>query len=211
MSGGASGAPRLVLATQNRGKAKELETFFRGLIQVESLADHPGIIMPPEEGESFLENARTKAEHVARTLGLPALGDDSGLVVDALGGEPGVRSARYAEGSDADRYQKLLQVMHGIEPAARGARFVCALAFATPGGDIELTEGRVEGRIGDAPRGEAGFGYDPVFLPEGAPGRTMAELSAEEKQGLSHRGEALRKMAPRVLGYFSLAGGGGAP
>lgn len=207
----AAAPARLVLATQNRGKARELESFLRGLVRVESLADHPELRLPPEDGQTFLENARLKAEYVSSALGLPALGDDSGLAVDALGGAPGVRSARYAEGSDRDRYLKLLGALVGLEADRRGARFVCGLAFAAPGEPTVLTEGFVAGRIGVAPRGEGGFGYDPVFLPDAAPGRTMAELSVEEKQALSHRGEALRRMEPRLLEYFSLAGRAGSP
>lgn len=207
-----SGAPaRLVLATQNRGKARELELFFEGRLPIQSLADFPELVMPPEDGLTFQDNARAKAEFVRDALGLPALGDDSGLMVDALGGAPGVRSARYAPGSDRDRYEKLLAELRGIEPGRRGARFVASLAFAAPGRPTVLAEGQVLGWIAESPRGEGGFGYDPVFLPAAAPGRSMAELSAAEKQGISHRGQALRSVAPALVEYFSLAGRLGSP
>lgn len=201
----------LILATQNRGKALEIERFFGGQLRVQSLAEHPQVELPEESGSTFAENARIKAEHVARSLGTAALGDDSGLEVDALLGAPGVRSARYAPGSDEDRYRKLLHALAGAPDLERGARFVCALAFAAPDQDTVICEGEVLGRIAEAPRGHNGFGYDPVFLPEAAPGRTMAELGPAEKQSISHRGEALRRIQPLVRKYFSLAGDGALP
>ncbi len=210
-SSGSGVPPRLVLATQNRGKAREFEAFFLGRLRVESLADHPEVVMPEEAGATFEANARQKAEHIATVLGLPALGDDSGLAVDALAGAPGVHSARYAEGTDKDRYNKLLSVLQGIDASARTARFVCALAFAAPGAHTAVATGEVRGEIAASPRGEGGFGYDPVFLPAATPGRTMAELSPAEKQAISHRGEALLRLQPTLLAYFSLAAGGAPP
>lgn len=194
--------PILVLATGNPGKAKEVQSILQGVL-VQTLKDHPSIEMPPEDGETFADNAVLKAEHVAKVLGCAVLADDSGLEVDALDGAPGVRSARFAPGSDADRYTKLLEVMKDVPDDARGARFRCAMAFARPGAATQVTEGRCEGQIARSPSGQGGFGYDPVFaLPEG--GRTMAELSSAEKNGLSHRGEALAAMADVLKGHFSL-------
>jgi XTP/dITP diphosphohydrolase len=194
--------PVLVLATGNAKKVVEVQGYLPAL-EVRSLADHPSIAMPPEDGETFEENAAAKALHVARALGLPVLADDSGLEVDALGGAPGVRSARYAEGSDRDRVVKLLGALEGVPPAARGARFVCALALATPDGRVERVRGTVEGSILAEARGEGGFGYDPVFLVGGG-GRTMAELTLAEKNAISHRGRALAAMRPLLGAYFSL-------
>lgn len=189
---------RLVVATTNEGKVVELRAGLIG-VTVETLKDHPSIVMPEETGDTFEANARLKAEHVARVLGVPALADDSGLVVDALGGAPGVRSARYVDGSDRDRYLALLANLEGVE--ARSCRFVCAMALAVPGSATRVEAGACEGQIGRAPRGEGGFGYDPVFVVED--GRTMAELSVAEKNGRSHRGRALAKMRPHLDALFT--------
>lgn len=193
--------PVLILATGNPGKAREVQALLPD-VEVETLADHPEVVMPPEDGETFAENAQAKAEHVARVLGVPALADDSGLVVDALGGAPGVRSARYAEGSDRDRCAALLAALADVPDGARAARFACAMAFARPGAPTELTEGTCEGEIGRALVGEGGFGYDPLFIVEGAGGRTMAEHAAAEKNAISHRGRALAAMRPHLDRHF---------
>jgi XTP/dITP diphosphohydrolase len=155
---------------------------------------------PPETGETFAANARAKALHVTAETGLPALADDSGLVVDALGGAPGVYSARYGgpDADDADRNALLLDALRDIPPATRTARFVAVVAFSLPDGTVIDTEGRLEGAIADAPRGTNGFGYDPVFLV-GDTGRTLAELTDDEKNGLSHRARALAALRPRLL------------
>lgn len=194
--------PVLVLATGNPGKAKEVQAILQG-VRVQTLKDHPGIEMPPEDGLTFADNAAIKAEHVARVLGCAVLADDSGLQVDALDGGPGVHSARYAEGTDRDRYLKLLEVMTKVPDAERGARFCCAMAFARPGASTQVTEGRCEGHIARAPAGEGGFGYDPVFLLEGST-RSMAELSSAEKNVVSHRGAALAAMSEVLKAHFSL-------
>jgi XTP/dITP diphosphohydrolase len=193
----------LVVATANEGKAVEIRRFLgEASIEVHTLVQYPDIVMPEEVGDTFAENARLKAEHVRRELNVAALADDSGLVVDALGGAPGVRSARYAPGDDAARYVKLLCELEDVPEEARQARFVCAMAFAPPTGELICVEGRTEGRIALAPRGTGGFGYDPVFLlPDG---RTMAELCIEEKNRISHRGRALFAMRPHFLAHFSL-------
>jgi XTP/dITP diphosphohydrolase len=155
---------------------------------------------PPETGETFAANARAKAIHVTAETGLPALADDSGLVVDALGGAPGVYSARYGgpDATDTDRYALLLDALQGVSPEARTARFVAVLALSLPGGTVIDAEGRLEGAIANAARGTNGFGYDPIFLV-GDTDRTLAELTDDEKNGISHRARALAALRPRLL------------
>jgi XTP/dITP diphosphohydrolase len=192
----------LVIATRNKGKRDEFEKLAGGLgLRLRSLDEFPGVVDPPETGSTFRENAIIKARAAALATGAWALGDDSGLCVDALNGAPGIYSARYAEGTDETRWQKLLRELKATPEAQRGASFVCVLALAGPAGDILTTEGRCAGRIGTQPRGSAGFGYDPVFLVEGDPlGRTMAELSDAEKNRISHRGRAFDAMRPHLAG-----------
>jgi len=184
---------RLVLATRNEGKAKEIREALSGLeVDLLTLSDFPEV---HEDGATFSENAKKKALTVAKFTGLPALADDSGLEVDALGGMPGVRSARFAgEGADDDaNNRKLLELLKGLPPERRTARFRCVLALAFPDGEVYTVEGTCEGLIAEEPAGEGGFGYDPLFLiPE--EGRTFAQMTREEKNSLSHRGRALRKL-----------------
>jgi XTP/dITP diphosphohydrolase len=154
-----------------------------------------------EKGDTFEDNAASKARELSRWAVLPALADDSGLEVEALGGEPGVMSARYAgtQGDDAANIARLLREMEGIPAARRRARFVCVLVLASPVGEtIELRE-TCEGTITTARRGDSGFGYDPVFVPAGME-KTMAELSLEEKNAISHRGKALRRLRAMLEG-----------
>jgi XTP/dITP diphosphohydrolase len=191
--------PRLLFATTNPGKVKELRGLVGDAVEVVSLQDLPPIPEPVEDGETFEANAEKKARAYAEASGLPALADDSGLCVDALGGRPGVHSARYAEGDDRARYQKLLGELEGLPEAQRSASFRCALCLAFPGGGVRIEVGRCEGRILTAPRGAHGFGYDPVFFLT-ALGKGLAELTSEEKAGVSHRGQAFRKMRPALLG-----------
>lgn len=183
----------LVIATRNRGKYEEILALLKGLRVLLVPLDRAGPVeVPPEGGDSFQENARRKAAAVAAVTGRLALADDSGLVVDALGGEPGVRSARFGGPSlrDAQRNQLLLARLRGIPTERRTARFCCAVAIAEPGGRLWVTDGTCEGRIVSAPRGENGFGYDPIFeVP--ALGRTLAELDPEAKNRVSHRAQAL--------------------
>lgn len=155
---------------------------------------------PAETGTSFEENALIKARAGALASGLPALADDSGFAVDALSGMPGVLSARWAgarSGDEANR-ELLLEQMRDFAPHKRGARFVSVCALVLPGGDETLTRGEWAGSVALAASGSGGFGYDPVFQPHDAPGRTAAQLSAEEKDALSHRGAALARMLPHL-------------
>lgn len=194
---------RLLVATTNLGKLAELRSLFAGLpVELLSLRDVTIDTHVDEDADTFEGNARKKASEFARRSGLATLADDSGLEVDALGGAPGVRSARYA-GEGADDARNLAKLVEAIGPhAERSARFRCVLAFAAPSGEVQrVTEGRCEGRIIDVPRGDMGFGYDPVFVPLGGT-RTLAELSAEEKNALSHRGEASRAMAAALAGLL---------
>ena len=200
----------LLFATRNPGKLRELRRLVTGLdVRVVSLDDLPAPIPEVEEDRStFAGNAAKKASEYARAAGMHALADDSGLCIDALWGKPGIRSARWSEdespglsGQERDRAnnEKLAMVMYGVWPEHRGAEYRAVVALAGPDGTVLASaEGSCRGTIADAPRGEGGFGYDPWFLPEGAPGKTMAELSAPEKDALSHRGEALRRLLPEL-------------
>ncbi|BCS54239.1 XTP/dITP diphosphatase [Geobacter sp. SVR] len=185
----------LVIATRNRGKMKEIEAFLAGLVErVTCAADFEAFPETVEDGATFEANALKKAREAMKFTGLPALADDSGLVVDALDGRPGVYSARFAgEGADdAANNRTLLHELAGVSPERRQAAFVCALAFISPEGEEKVFYGRVGGCILAEARGEGGFGYDPLFLVDGF-GRTMAELSVDEKNRISHRGQALRQ------------------
>jgi len=182
----------IVLATGNEGKARELTVLLHGIAaRVESLRAYPGISLPPETGSNYLENALSKARAVYRALGVPSIGDDSGLEVDALAGAPGLHSARYAgeDASDRGNIERLLGELAGVPPERRTARFRCVLALVRRREDEISAEGVCEGRILDTPRGAGGFGYDPVFVPEGHL-MTLAELPAAEKNALSHRARA---------------------
>jgi XTP/dITP diphosphohydrolase len=182
----------LVVATRNRGKLIEIQAMLSGLVEsVRCATDYAGFPDTLEDGATFEENALKKAREATQFCGLPALADDSGLVVDALGGRPGVHSARFAgEGrGDAANNARLLEELQGVPPEARTAAFVCTLAFVMPEGPEQIFTGRVEGRILDTARGEGGFGYDPLFLVEGFD-RTMAELGLDDKNRISHRGRA---------------------
>ncbi len=180
---------RLVLATRNAHKLRE----FQRLLPDAPLEPLPDAVeLPPETGETFEENALIKARAAAEATGAPAIADDSGIEAEALGGRPGVRSARFAgeTASDTDNLDKLRAEV----PAGSGLRYVCAVAYVEPGREPRIVEGTCEGRMAEAPRGEGGFGYDPVFVPaDGDGSRTMAELSDTEKDRISHRGRAVRE------------------
>ena len=186
---------KLLLATNNQAKVREYKSLLKGLpLELVTLAEQGIISVVDEVGESLEENARLKAAALARESRLPALADDSGLEVDALGGEPGRLSARYAgEGaSDRDRIDYLLARLKGVPWERRSARFRCVIAITTPEGEVELCSGECPGFISFEPKGEQGFGYDPVFyLPE--LDKTMAELPLEIKNRVSHRALAAKK------------------
>ena len=188
---------RVVLATGNRGKLREFAELLAPLNFIVEPQSAFGIEPPPETGETFAENALLKARFSALHSGLPALADDSGLEVDALGGAPGVRSARYAgeQASDADNIAKLLAALADTPTALRGARFRCVIAFVRSASDPAplLASGSWEGRILQTPRGHGGFGYDPVF-EDAASGQTASELAGAAKNSISHRGRALREL-----------------
>jgi len=191
---------KLLVATNNPGKVREYEALLRGLSLTLTYPAQEGIDIEVEEtGSTFAENACLKATAYARASGLLTLADDSGLEVDALGGQPGTRSARFAgEGtSDEDRYRLLLNKLEGLPWERRTARFRCVIAIATPQGGVRTAEGTCEGVIAFEPKGEHGFGYDPVFyMPEH--GQTMAELEPEIKNRISHRARAAEG-ARRIL------------
>lgn len=182
----------LVVATENPGKMREFRHALRDTDLILRSASEAGVErFPPETGTTYEENAMMKAAHVAVATGLPALGDDSGLEVDALDGAPGVYSARFGgELSPGERIAHLLAKLRRVSDAERGAQFVCSLVLATPEGAALAFDGVCRGRILQGPRGEAGFGYDPVFYSEEL-GKAFAEASAEEKRSVSHRGRAL--------------------
>ncbi len=192
--------PKLLLATNNKGKAREYKSLLEGVPFELVMPAEVGVSAEVAEvGKSFEENATLKATALAAQSQLLTLADDSGLEVEALGGEPGVLSARYAgEGaSDENRVSYLLTKLEGVPQEKRTARFRCVIAIATPEGDVELCIGECDGFIAFEPRGEGGFGYDPIFyLPEMK--KTMAELSPETKNKISHRGRAAEK-ARRLL------------
>ncbi len=188
---------KLLLATHNEHKRREFQRLLAGIDPGErwEVTELPAaVVLPPEVGDTFAANALGKARAAARTTGGPSIADDSGIEAAALGGQPGVRSARYAgEGaSDEENLRKLLREA----PPGSELRYVCAIAYVDPGMDAErVFEGRCSGRLAAEPRGRRGFGYDPAFLPDdGPPGLTMAELSDEQKDAISHRGRAARAL-----------------
>jgi XTP/dITP diphosphohydrolase len=188
-----------VLATANPPKAQEMRDILTalGFDVLERPEDAPDV---DETSETLEGNALLKAQVLASATGEPALADDTGLFVDALDGRPGVYSARYAgrSASDADNVEKLLAELDGVPDTMRVARFRSVIAVAYPDGGSFTVEGLLEGSIAKSPRGSEGFGYDPVFVPAEASGRTLAELTAEQKNELSHRGRALRALAEKL-------------
>ncbi|HXV94539.1 MAG TPA: RdgB/HAM1 family non-canonical purine NTP pyrophosphatase [Pseudonocardia sp.] len=193
----------MLLATRNPGKLVELRRMLDaadlGGVRVLGLADVPEFPEAPETGATFAENALAKARDAAAATGLPAVADDSGLAVDALNGMPGVLSARWSggHGDDTGNLELLLGQISDVPDDRRGAEFVCAAALVVPGGAETVVHGRWRGRITRSPRGTNGFGYDPVFVPEGEE-RTSAELAPAEKDAVSHRARALRALLPHL-------------
>jgi XTP/dITP diphosphohydrolase len=197
---------QLVLATNNDGKIGEFRALLADLPVSVIAAREAGVTaFPPETGATFAENARAKARHVTEMTGHAALADDSGLVVDALDGAPGVHSARFGGAglSDSDRYTLLLEKLRALPQASRAARFIAVLALSLPAGTLHEAEGRLEGSIAEEPRGTAGFGYDPIFLVGGT-NQTLAEMHGDEKNAISHRGRAFAALRPQLLAAFSV-------
>ena len=185
----------IVIATSNAHKVQEYKALINDdRVELESLLDYPGFPGVEENGKTFEENASIKAVAASKYCGVPAFADDSGLEVAALNNAPGIYSSRYAP-TDPERIAKLLKNLEGVTD--RRARFVCVIAIAFNGEVIATFEGEIRGTIGFAPKGENGFGYDPVFIPEGET-RTFAELSSEEKNRISHRANAFRKASEFV-------------
>lgn len=198
----------LLVASKNPGKVREIrEILALPGVSLACLADFPGLPDCEESGDTFAANARVKSEFYSRLTGLPTLGDDSGLEVDALGGDPGVRSARYAGpgASDAERITKLLSELAARPGATRTARFVCAVSLAEDGQEVFSARGTCEGVITESPRGCNGFGYDPVFQVDGKRS-TYAELPESDKNALSHRGLALARLRDYLLTVPSSGG-----
>lgn len=193
-------SPTLVLASANAGKVRELCALLADLPLCVRAASEFADIAFPEEGDDYAANATAKALAAARATGAPAVGDDSGLEVSALGGAPGPHSARYGGPGldDAGRCARLLAALDETPSASRDARFVCVIALATPDGIATIVRGECAGQIANAPRGEQGFGYDPIFVPEGG-AHTMAELDADTKNRLSHRGRALAALRAQIV------------
>ena len=193
-----SGPPRqLLVATTNQGKLREIRTLMIGVpVALVSLTALPPVEEPEETGTTFEENARLKARYYAERSGMPTVAEDSGLVIDALGGEPGVRSARFlrADASYPERFAEIFARLRQRPGEPRTARFVAALACVNDGRVVYETTGRVEGEIADAPRGTGGFGYDPIFYYPPY-GRTLAEVGELEKVAIAHRGVAFRAFA----------------
>jgi XTP/dITP diphosphohydrolase len=189
---------KIVLATRNAGKIEELHRILAG-IQVVGLADFPDAPEVAETEPTFAGNALLKARAICAHTGLPAVADDSGLCVDALNGMPGVLSARWSgrfgdASGDKDKANLDLLLDQLADTAERGAHFACAAVLVRPDGSEEIAEGRMHGHVIDAPRGSGGFGYDPIFVPDGET-RTTAELTPAEKDAISHRGKAFRALA----------------
>ena len=192
---------KIVIATRNTGKIAEIQSIinnsnFKNMVEIEPLLSYPDIPEIIEDGNNFSENAAKKALTVAKFTGHVSIADDSGLEVDALGGAPGVFSARFAgeKATDSENIKKLMSLLKDTPSGKRGARFVCVIAIATPSGDFSLTEGECRGVIAAEERGTAGFGYDPVFVvPEH--GKTFAELGGDIKNKISHRASALGRLS----------------
>ncbi len=195
---------RLVLATRNQGKILELRRILdqisQGAIELVSVDQYRDIPDVEETGSTFEENALLKATAICGATGLPAIADDSGLCVDALAGAPGIFSARYSgvHGDDIANLNKVLEELKGVDEANRTAHFTCVTALVMPDGQKVTKAGEFHGSIARAPIGEHGFGYDPIFLPRGS-SITSAQMSAEEKDLVSHRGISLRAIAPHVI------------
>ncbi len=195
---------RLVIATRNAGKIAEfrriLDAISQGAVELVGLGEFENLVDVEETGATFEENALLKARYTAQMTGLPSISDDSGLCVDALDGAPGIFSARWAgaHGNDKANLEKILEELRDVPDRERGAHFICAAALVMPDGREVVKEERFEGSILRSPVGDQGFGYDPIFSPLGMQ-ISSAQMSAEEKDAVSHRGKSLRAIAPHVI------------
>ena len=202
---------KLVLATRNQGKITEfrriLDALAPGAIELIGVDQFPDLVDVDETGSTFEENSLLKARYTCHATGLPAIADDSGLCVDALNGDPGIFSARWAgtHGNDQANLEKVLDQLKDVPDEKRTARFMCVASLVLPDGREQVAEGRFEGHILHAPVGENGFGYDPIFQPLGM-SISSAQMSAEEKDLRSHRGKSLRSLAPHVIQMLASLG-----
>ena len=202
---------KLVLATRNKGKITEfrriLDALAPGQIELIGVDQFPDLIDVEETGSTFEENSLLKARYTSHATGLPAIADDSGLCVDALNGDPGIFSARWAgeHGNDRANLEKVLDQLKDVPDSKRTAHFMCVASLVLPDGRHQVAEGRFDGLILHAPIGENGFGYDPIFQPSGM-SISSAQMSAEEKDLLSHRGKSLRALAPHVIHLLASLG-----
>jgi len=202
---------KLVLATRNQGKITEfrriLDALAPGEIELVGVDQFPDLVDVEETGSTFEENSLLKARYTSHATGLPAIADDSGLCVDALNGDPGIYSARWAgaHGDDQANIVKVLEQLKDIDDEKRGAHFMCVASLVLPDGREHVAEGRFDGHILREPVGENGFGYDPIFQPLGFT-ISSAQMSAEEKDLLSHRGKSLRQIAPHVIELLTSLG-----
>jgi len=202
---------KLVLATRNQGKIIEfrriLDALAPGAIELIGVDQFPDLVDVDETGSTFEENSLLKARYTCQATGLPAIADDSGLCVDALNGDPGIFSARWAgaHGNDQANLEKVLDQLKGVPDSQRTAHFMCVASLVLPDGREQVAEGRFEGHILHAPVGENGFGYDPIFQPLGL-SISSAQMSAEEKDLVSHRGKSLRSIAPHVIQLLASLG-----
>ena len=201
---------KILVATTNRGKISELKAMLGGSFELVGLSDFDNIAEVEEDGETFTENARKKAIGYAKATDCWTIADDSGLVVDALGGEPGVRSARFSGAKannrgllDRRNMAKVLLMLESVAAEKRTARFVCHLCLAKPGEVLIKAEGTLEGLIAEEQAGENGFGYDPIFFVPGL-GKTVAQLTAEQKNAISHRGNAIRRLKPLLESLLAM-------
>lgn len=194
---------RLMVATRNNGKLKEIKDYLKDYpIVLECLTDYPQIPEIKESGETFYDNAIFKATAVSRWTNLPTLADDSGLEIDYLGGKPGIYSSRWGK-TDQERIRKVIQALQNSKEEERKAHFVCVMSLVTPEGKTFTTEGICAGKITLLPKGQSGFGYDPIFIPEGY-NLTFAQLGADIKNKISHRAIALKKMIQIIIDYYQL-------
>ncbi len=197
---------KLVIATRNMGKVKEIQQRLNEYpLTIESLQDYPQIPEIEENGKTFSDNSILKATAVLNYTNLPALADDSGLEIDYLGGMPGLYSSRWGR-NDQERIERVLKELEGVPELQRKARFVCVMSLAIPGNRVFATQGVCSGKITFSPQGSSGFGYDPIFIPDGYD-ITFSKMGKKLKNKISHRAIALDKIIPRIIAYYCLKNG----